>query len=160
FGSPSYCSPERLGRSAVDAQADLWAVAVTLYEMAAGVPPYQAEDTRKLERLIQSRRPPRALPPTCPPSLKAIVHKALAPDPSRGHGSAEAFNDDLEAFLEGRPTTAEHEKRGPWRGSPTLDVQARATRAKKVLAEKLARQAPRLRRLLPGALRAAAVLAC
>src|SRR5689334_4065985 len=33
FGSPSYCSPERLARSEVDHQSDLWAVGATLYEM-------------------------------------------------------------------------------------------------------------------------------
>ena len=60
FGSPGYCSPERLARSEVDQQSDLWAVGATLYEMLAGVPPYQAEDTRKLESLIRSKRPPRA----------------------------------------------------------------------------------------------------
>ena len=43
FGSPGYCSPERLTRSEVDQQSDLWAVGATLYEMLAGVPPYQAE---------------------------------------------------------------------------------------------------------------------
>src|SRR3954469_17702161 len=31
FGSPSYCAPERLSRSAVDQQSDLWAVGATLY---------------------------------------------------------------------------------------------------------------------------------
>ena len=66
FGSPGYCSPERLMRSAVDPQSDLWAVGATLYEMLAGVPPYQAESTRKLERLIRSKRAPRALPSRCP----------------------------------------------------------------------------------------------
>src|ERR1019366_3274727 len=53
FGSPSYCSPERLTRAEVDPQSDLWALGATLYEMLAGVPPYQAEDTRKLEGLIR-----------------------------------------------------------------------------------------------------------
>ena len=66
FGSPSYCSPERLTRNEVDPQSDLWALGATLYEMLAGVPPYQAEDTRKLEGLIRSKRPPRALPVSCP----------------------------------------------------------------------------------------------
>src|SRR5579883_3447312 len=58
FGSPNYCSPERLNRSEVDTDADLWALGVTLYEMVAGSPPYQAEDTQRLEHLIQSKRPP------------------------------------------------------------------------------------------------------
>jgi len=122
FGSPSYCSPERLGRSLLDQQADLWAVGVTLYEMVAGAPPYQAENTRKLERLIQSRRPPRALPATCPAPLKAVIGKALAPDADRRYGSAAAFCQDLKAFLEGTETAAEGEKRGGWKPNPTVEA--------------------------------------
>jgi hypothetical protein len=121
FGSPSYCSPERLGRSLLDQQADLWAVGVTLYEMVAGSPPYQAENTRKLERLIQSRRPPRALPATCPAPLKAVIGKALAPDAERRYQSAAAFGDDLKAFLEGEETAAGKEKRSAWKPNPTLE---------------------------------------
>ena len=117
FGSPSYCSPERLGRSLLDQQADLWAVGVTLYEMVAGSPPYQAENTRKLERLIQSRRPPRALPATCPAPLKAVIGKALAPDAERRYPSAAAFGDDLKAFLEGAGDGGRRE-RSAARGGP------------------------------------------
>ncbi len=122
FGSPGYCSPERLGRSQVDPQADLWAVGVTLYEMLAGVPPYQAENTQKLENLIRSKRPPRALPSSCPRPLKAIVSKALAPDPDRRYASAAALCGDLKAFLEGEETAAEKEKRRSWRPNPTLEA--------------------------------------
>ena len=121
FGSPSYCSPERLGRSQLDQQADLWAVGVTLYEMVAGSPPYQAEDTRKLERLIQSGRPPRALPASCPAALKAVIGKALAPGAQRRYKSAAAFGDDLKAFLEGAETAAAKEKRSAWRPNPTVE---------------------------------------
>ena len=121
FGSPSYCSPERLGLSQVDQQADLWAVGVTLYEMVAGSPPYQAEDTRKLERLIQSGRPPRALPSSCPAPLKAVIGKALAPAAERRYKSAAAFGDDLKAFLEGAETAAGKEKHSAWKPDPTVE---------------------------------------
>jgi hypothetical protein len=131
FGSPSYCSPERLGRSLLDQQSDLWAVGVTLYEMVAGSPPYQAENTRKLEKLIQSKRPPRALPANCPAPLKAVVGKALAPDPARRYRSAAAFGDDLKAFLEGGETAAGREKRGAWRPNPTLE-SGQASKPKRV----------------------------
>src|SRR6202049_5051883 len=76
LGSPSYCSPARLSRGQVDRHADLWAVGVTLYEMVAGQPPCQAQDTRKLDELIQSRRPPRGLPDGCPSAMTAILNKA------------------------------------------------------------------------------------
>jgi len=129
FGSPSYCSPERLGRSILDQQADLWAVGATLYEMVAGSPPYQAEDTQKLERLIQSRRPPRALPTHCASGLRAVIGKALAPDPARRYGSAAAFGSDLNTFLAGEETAAEKERRGSWRPHPTREsVKAAARR--------------------------------
>jgi serine/threonine-protein kinase len=87
FGSPSYCSPERLTRSEIDQQSDLWAVGATLYQMLSGSPPYQAENTRKLESLIRSKRPPRALPPGCPAPLRAIAMKALAPEAARRYRS-------------------------------------------------------------------------
>ena len=123
LGSPSYCSPERLSRGQVDRHADLWAVGVTLYEMVAGVPPYQAQDTRKLEALIQSRRPPRALPEGCPDAMTAILHKALAGDLHQRYVSATAFENDLTLFLQNRPTVAEMERRVSWKSNPTVEKQ-------------------------------------
>jgi tetratricopeptide (TPR) repeat protein len=128
FGSPSYCSPERLTRAEVDPQSDLWALGATLYEMLGGVPPYQAEDTRKLEGLIRSKRPPRALPASCPAGLRAIVMKALAPDARQRYRSAVAFQADLQLFLERKPTQAEAEQRRKWNPSATLEVAREALR--------------------------------
>ena len=128
FGSPSYCSPERLSRAEVDPQSDLWALGATLYEMLAGVPPYQAEDTRKLEDLIRSKRPPRALPGSCPAGLRAIVAKSLAPESSKRYRSAVEFQADLQLFLEGKPTLASIERRGRWNPTATLEAARQALR--------------------------------
>ena len=111
FGSPGYCSPERLARSEVDHQSDLWAAGATLYEMLAGAPPYQAENTRKLEAVIRSKRPPRALAHSVPRPLRMVVGKALAANPAHRYRSAAALQSDLQAFLEHRPTVAERERR-------------------------------------------------
>jgi eukaryotic-like serine/threonine-protein kinase len=124
LGSPSYCSPERLSKAQVDQHADLWALGVSLYEMVAGAPPYQAQTTRKLENLIQSRRPPRALPPNCPPGLKAVISKALAGELERRYASAEAFENDLRAFLDDRPTAAEQERVRAWDANATIEKHA------------------------------------
>ncbi len=121
LGSPSYCSPERISKSQVDQHSDLWAVGVSLYEMVAGTPPYQAESTRKLENLIQSRRPPRALPEDCPAPIRAIVGKALAGNLERRYASAEAFENDLRAYLENRPTAAERERPTSWEANETAE---------------------------------------
>ncbi|MGP8246520.1 MAG: serine/threonine-protein kinase [Bryobacteraceae bacterium] len=122
FGSPGYCAPERLSRSQVDQQSDLWAVGATLYEMLAGAPPYRAEDTRKLENLIRSRRRPRALPPNCPRALRAIVTKALASGPEARYRSAHEFLADLQAALERRPTAAEKEQRAAHGATATMEA--------------------------------------
>ena len=128
FGSPSYCSPERLSRCEVDQQSDLWALGTTLYEMLAGVPPYQAENTRKLESLIRSKRPPRALPATCPSGLRAIVSKALAPDAKQRYGSAVEFQTDLQCFLRREQTLAEREQRSKWSPNATVEAAREALR--------------------------------
>ncbi len=123
LGSPSYCSPERLRASQVDVHADLWALGVTLYEMLAGSPPFQAQSTLKLESLIQSCRPPRALPDSCPPELAAIVFKALSAGVERRYSSAWAFESDLRAFLEGRPSESSVGKAPCWNANATLPRQ-------------------------------------
>ena len=128
FGSPSYCSPERLTRSEVDQQSDLWAVGATLYQMLSGSPPYQAENTRKLESLIRSKRPPRALPARCPAGLRAIAMKALAPEAARRYRSAGDFQADLQAFLENKPVRAELERRHLWNAGATVERLRKVTR--------------------------------
>lgn len=121
LGSPSYCSPERLKNGSVDPHSDLWAVGVCLYEMIAGLPPYQAQTTRKLENLIQSRRPPRALPDDCPAGLKAIIRKTIAADPERRYPSAGAMASDLQLFLDGKTPASNSERQPAWDANATLE---------------------------------------
>jgi hypothetical protein len=144
FGSPGYCSPERLVRSEVDQQSDLWAVGATLYEMLAGVPPYQAQDTRKLEALIRARRPPRALPSAVPKPLRLVVSKSLAGEEARRYQSAVEFMADLQAFLSRKPTLAEMERRAGWNPNATIE----AARAALKRATRTVKQAGRHWRLI------------
>jgi serine/threonine protein kinase len=123
LGSPAYCSPERLQKAQVDPHADLWALGVCLYEAVGGAPPYQAQTTRKLENLIQSRRPPRALPDTCPVPLKAVIWKALAGDLTLRYSSAPEFLADLEAYLKGRATAAQRQTTPGWDANATVERQ-------------------------------------
>src|SRR5204862_7232162 len=64
FGSPGYCSPERLARAEVSPESDLWAPGATVYEMLSAVPPFEAENRSKPGGLLRSKRPRRAMPST------------------------------------------------------------------------------------------------
>jgi tetratricopeptide (TPR) repeat protein len=106
FGSVPYASPERLDTGDVDAQSDLWSLAVTLYEMVAGLQPYHAANTEQLERMIRSRIPPPPAPDPCPEPLRRILNKAMAPDPEARYAAARDFAADLAAFRKGEPVRA------------------------------------------------------
>ena len=143
LGSPAYCSPERIKSGNVDPFADLWAVGVCLYEMLSGLPPYQAQTTRKLENLIQSRRPPRAVPDTCPAPLKAIIWKALASDAARRYPTALAFGQDLRLFLDKKAPVAVTGHEPAWDANATLEKgrpdDHRATAGRPPVARRLTR---------------------
>jgi tetratricopeptide (TPR) repeat protein/predicted Ser/Thr protein kinase len=106
FGSVPYASPERLETGTVDAGSDLWSLAVMLYEMATGMQPYQADSTERLERMIRSRIPPPPAPDPCPEAVRRILMKALASTPEARYQTAHEFEEDLQAFREGRPVKA------------------------------------------------------
>jgi tetratricopeptide (TPR) repeat protein len=108
FGTLWYLSPERLESGVVDEYVDFWAIGVMLFEMVGASRPFQAEDTRRLERLIVSRR---GAPPLdgCPAGLQSVIAKLLAATPDERYASAQAIREDLERFRSGRPTHAEQE---------------------------------------------------
>jgi hypothetical protein len=107
FGSVPYASPERLDSGEVNAQSDLWSLAVMLYEMVTGLQPYQAESTERLERMIRSRIPPPPAPDPCPDPLRRILMKALAGDPAVRYQSAREFANELILFRTGGPIDAD-----------------------------------------------------
>jgi len=124
FGTLWYLSPERLESGVVDEYADFWAVGVMLFEMVRAVRPFQAEDTRRLERLILSRNGAPSLNGSCPSGLESIIAKLLAPTVADRYGSAQAIREDLERFTSGEVTEAEQEG---WPNRSIDEAQTRRT---------------------------------
>jgi eukaryotic-like serine/threonine-protein kinase len=106
FGSVPYASPERLDSGDVNVGSDLWSLAVMLYEMVAGMQPYHADSTERLERMIRSRIAPPPAPDPCPEPLRRILIKSMAPNPEFRYPTARDFGKDLEAFRAGTPVAA------------------------------------------------------
>jgi eukaryotic-like serine/threonine-protein kinase len=82
YGTPEYMSPEQVRADQVDARADLYALGVMLFEMIAGMRPFQGETRiatvmQHLEGKIPSLR---AAVPEVPENLEALVTALLAKD--------------------------------------------------------------------------------
>jgi hypothetical protein len=84
FGTPQYMSPEQvMSTKNVDHRSDQHALAMVLYELLTGRPPYQGETSAAVTVLIVTAPPPsaRALRRQVPARLDEIIRQALAKKP-------------------------------------------------------------------------------
>jgi hypothetical protein len=72
------------------------------------------------------------LPASCPRALGAIISKALAADIDRRYSGAKAFENDLTAYLEGKPTVAESNTDPQWDSNETIQKSPEPRRARKL----------------------------
>lgn len=104
FGTPRYMSPEQAQGKPLDARSDLYSLAVILYQMLTGRPPFTDNDAVVvMARHIKStpKRPNEAVPEAMIPSeLEDVVMRTLAKDPKDRPASAEIFAGELLAALE------------------------------------------------------------
>ena len=103
MGSPSYCSPERLLRGQVDVNSDLWAVGVTLFEMLAGMPPYQAQDTRAIREYHSVQASAARSARRLSSAFESHRRQSARGDLELRYHSAQEFENDLRAYF-GEPT--------------------------------------------------------
>ena len=112
LGTPNYMSPEQVtgDPAAIDRRADVYALGVILFELAAHRLPYRLEDRPLAEaaRLILEQDPPRlgSLDPELRGDVETIVAKALEKDPARRYASAADLAADLRRWLAHEPILA------------------------------------------------------
>jgi len=99
-GTLAYMSPEQLRGQGADTRSDIWALGVTLYEMAAGVRPFQGQSGFEVSSAILNR-PPLMLPPEVPAELGAVIGRCLEKDSAKRYQKAQELRDALEAIRAG-----------------------------------------------------------
>lgn len=109
-GTPAYLAPENVSgeRALHDAQSDVYALGVTLYECLALRRPFEAPTRAALYRAIVSGVAPdlRSANRRVPRDLAVVVSTAMERERDRRYRSAADLAADLEACAEGRPIAA------------------------------------------------------
>ncbi len=99
-GTLAYMSPEQLRGQTADGRSDLWALGVTLYEMASGMRPFAGQSGFEISSAILNQ-PPRPLPSGVPSELGAVIGRCLEKDPEKRYQRAAELQASLEAVRAG-----------------------------------------------------------
>ena len=100
WGSPLYFSPEQAAGEPPSPASDVYSIGVVMYEMLAGLPPFQAESPAALALMHMREEPPplAVRNPQVPAQLEWIVRKVLAKEPSVRYRTAEQLGHVLEEY--------------------------------------------------------------
>lgn len=106
-GTLRYMSPEQMNGNP-DERSDIFGLGLTLYEMLALKPAYDAEERQLLVQQIvdASPRNVESADGTVPRDLATIVNKCIRTDPDKRYQTADELAADLRRYLDGRPVLA------------------------------------------------------
>jgi serine/threonine-protein kinase len=96
MGTLAYMAPEQLRGRPADMRSDIWALGIVLYEMGAGVRPFQGQTGFELSSAVLNE-PPRPLPAAVPGPMRAVIERCLEKEPGRRYQRAGEVRAALEA---------------------------------------------------------------
>jgi predicted Ser/Thr protein kinase len=101
LGTSNYIAPEQASGQPVDAQTDVYALGVVLYELLAGEVPFPGETFVAVAMKHVHESPPNLLDvrPDVPLRVAAAVDRALEKDPDQRFPSMDALAAELESCL-------------------------------------------------------------
>ena len=99
MGTPDFLSPEQALGKALDSRSDIYSLAVTLFFLLAGSPPFRADFALALALLHVSEPPPLlgTIRADVTPQIDLVIGKALSKEPEQRYQTAGEFSD---AFAE------------------------------------------------------------
>ncbi len=133
IGTPAYMSPEQAsGEPMLDARTDLYSLAVVLYEMLAGTPPFTGPTAQVVMAKHFSGEVPslRDARPAVPEAIETAIRKALAPAQDDRFATAGELAEALEQGRLAPPTVLP--------AAATSGARPGSARGRSVLAARLA----------------------
>lgn len=97
LGTPHYMAPEQIAGGAIDARADLFALASMLFEMATGRPTFRGRTIMEVLHATLYDQPPALGGSASVASLDRVIRRGLAKAPEDRPASAAAMANDLAA---------------------------------------------------------------
>ncbi len=95
LGTPIYMAPEQFDGSA-GPESDQYALAIMVYYLLAGRPPFTGDPIHLLSQHLNSDPPPiRTFVPTLPAGIEQVLARALAKKPSERYPSVSKFAEDF-----------------------------------------------------------------
>jgi serine/threonine-protein kinase len=107
LGSPAYMPPEQIRADEIDARADVWAMGVTIYEIASGQLPFEGESVpQTLAAILRDQPIPlRTRRRNVPAELEALIECTLSKNPGDRYASAAELRDALASIRATIPRT-------------------------------------------------------
>ncbi len=121
LGTPTYMAPEQFEGTAVP-ETDQYALAVMIYYLLAGHPPFEGEPMRLMHQHLTTTPPPiTSFNPALPESISSILTRALAKKPSERFPSTAEFAAAFTQVEQDAPANVR-----PFLSLPTLSQTNRA----------------------------------